>query len=162
MNRLIPWIRSRVFRFVLAVVAVLVLVLGTGMVGAGGYRHWHWLKWKAELGRIDEIVDAWQQDARPAGVTVNSWEEFVKAFYSILFNGIQFDDTSLAQLRQIRAEFEAVDKEAITADSFDELYDQVYEHVGPKGKRWLGKGHSGRIGYDAYRQWIRPVQPAAP
>jgi hypothetical protein len=95
-------------------------------------------------------------------VTANVWEEFLGTFHNVVGNGIQFDDTSLAQLRQIRAEFEAIDKEAITADSFDQLYDQVYEHVGPKGKRWLGKGHSGRIGYDAYRQWIRPVQPAAP
>jgi hypothetical protein len=162
MNRFFPQIRSRACRVVLAVVAVSLLVLGTGMVGAGGYRSWHWVKWKAEWVRIDEFVDSWKQGARPSGVKLDTWEYFIGMFYTTMGNGTQFDDTSLAQLRQIRAACEAIDKDSIIADTFDGLYGRVYEHVGPKGKKWLGKGHSGRVTYDDSRRWIRPVQPAAP
>lgn len=162
MNSLNPWLRSLTSRLVLAFLSVSFLILGTGMVGAGGYRHWHWVKWKAEWARIDEIVDSWKRGARPSGVKLATWEEFIGVFSATMVNGIQFDDTSLTQLRQIRAACEAIDKDSITADTFDELYEWVYEHVGPKGKRWLGKGHSGRIMYDDSRTWIRPVQPAAP
>lgn len=162
MNRLTSWIRSRVLRFVLVVVAVSVLVLGTGMIGAGGYRHWHYMQWYAERDRVWEIIDSWEQDARPDGVTVNAWQEFIATFHNVVGNGIWPNDTSLAQLRHIRAEFEAADKESITADTFDELYERVYEHVGPKGQRWLGKGSSLHNIYTDSRKWIRPVQPAVP
>jgi hypothetical protein len=67
---------------------------------------------------------------------------------------------AIEQIRRARADFEAESREPVTAETFDWLWERLHHHLGSKGVHSL-QG-IGELGYRVGRQWIRPVQPAAP
>jgi hypothetical protein len=160
MNRFFPQVRSQLFRAVFAVGAIALLGWGACFAGSVAYRRWHSVKWRGERDAIWNVIDSWEQGDRPPGVNANAWREFCVSFYNVCGNALQYDDTSLEQIRRVRADCEANSREPVTAETFDWLWERLRDHLGPKGLHSL-KG-IGELFYRESRQWIRPVQPAAP
>ena len=122
---------------VLAIVAAVLLgVLGIGWGARTGYEVWTGRAFAAEDKAIDAILKRWEKSA-PADIDPHVWREVVvvvsNATGNVCFTHHQ---VPVAEMRRLRAEIEAQDRQPITLDTLGWLYHRLGQ-TGPEGQRYI-------------------------